>query len=104
MAVPHHRCRPLTSSVRMYPGRLQDYQTQRWVPIHYPPGGVDDSVRSSALGDLPGLRLPKKVFLSKSVASPAGPLPASAARLTLCLKNKVPLLHATEGCSSEMAS
>ena len=56
-------------------------------------------MRSSALGDLPGLRLPKKIILSKSVALPAGPLPASAARLTLCLKNKVLLLCTWQWCS-----
>ena len=59
------------------------------MPIHYPPGGLDDSLRRSALGDIPGLRLPKRVILSKGVASSAVSLGTSAARLTLCLKNQV---------------
>ena len=70
---------------------MQDYRTQRWVPIHYPPGGLDDSLRRSALGDIPGLRLPKRVILSKGTASVGGSLKTAAARLTLCLSNKVGL-------------
>ena len=70
-------------------GHLQEYRTQRWVPIHYPPGGLDDSLRRSVVGDIPGLRLPKRVILSKGTTSPPGSLKTSAARLTICLANKV---------------
>ena len=59
------------------------------MPIHYPPGGLDDSLRRSALGDIPGLRLPKRVILSKVAASAGGSLQTAAARLTLFLNNKV---------------
>ena len=59
------------------------------MPIHYPPGGIDDSLRRSALGDIPGLRLPKRAILSKSAASAGGSLKNAAARLTLCLDNNV---------------
>ncbi len=83
----------LTSCNVSVPGQLQDYRTQRWVPIHYPPGGLDDSLRRSALGDIPGLRLPKRVIVSKGTASVGGSLKNAAARLTLCLNNKVRLTH-----------
>lgn len=50
---------------------------------------MDDSLRRSALGDIPGLRLPKRVILSQSAASTGGPLKNAAARLILCLDNNV---------------
>ncbi len=78
---------------------MQDYRTQRWVPIHYPPGGLDDSLRRSALGDIPGLRLPKRVILSKGTASVGGSLKNAAARLTLCLNNKVRLADPMTACT-----
>ena len=67
------------------------------MPIHYPPGGLDDSLRRSALGDIPGLRLPKRVILSKGTASVGGSLKNAAARLTLCLNNKVRLTDPMDG-------
>ena len=45
---------------------VQDYSTGKPVTIHYPPSQyLDDSTRRSVLADLPGLKLPKSVLLSK---------------------------------------
>ena len=83
---------PLTNLL----GVWQEYSSGKPVTIHYPPSQyLDDSTRRSVLADLPGLRLPKSVLLTREQRGEGSSAAASlrfrnsSHRLMLRIHNKV---------------
>lgn len=74
---------------------MQDYKSPRPVVIHYPPSSyMDESLRRSVVGDLPGVRLPREIALLQDSYLNESPrvFTLQGTRLNLRLLNKVRLL------------